>query len=810
VKGLRGRLLLVTIVLVFAAFVTASTRLTRATELSSISLTGWAFSEFVRQAALTDVLAADGRNGQDLSDSIAILQSKARVVSNDYFVDRLDADSAAALQRAVKATNALTVQQATSSRGGETLDAILNDAQVAYAGAVDALSAQRVLLLRDLRLVEVTLGVLALLLLLATSMVFRQFRSDARRAVRLQEDRAREAESSAARLQDLYEATASAEPDFARRLERVLQIGKSAFGATTGMYARSEDGALVAVSVTGDEGPVPDLLGWAAAYAQDGTATRRERYLAVPVLADGVPCGVLAYARPAGHSTFQPGDEAFLGLMAQWVGQHLEQQRAEWLLRESEARSQSIIRSSLDAIITCDDAGRITEFNPAAEAIFRVSREVAVGRTIGDLIVPPHLKDAHEHGMTRLRATGMGRILGQRLEIAAQRLDGTMFPVELSIVELPTSPAMFAGFVRDITDRTAAERRLQERTQQLDSVFRVSPDGFVMFGSDHLAVDVNPAFLDMTGLTREWLIGATEAQVTEALQRLAAPGQPFPRSFTHGTFDTLHLSRPTPRVLKRSVRLLHEDEGQDSGYVMYFRDVTHETEVSDMKTEFLSTAAHELRTPMASIYGFAELLHTRQLDPEMSAEMIEIIYRQADRLVNLLNELLDLARIEARAGKDFRMLEQPITPLVQRTVEAFTPPSEAGRVHLQLPQDLPHVAMDGEKMQQALGNLISNAFKYSPDGGPVTVSAHNDGRHVVISVQDRGIGMKSEQVARAFERFYRADASGNIPGTGLGLTLVKEIIERHGGQVQLDSLHGIGTRATITLPTHTTAPQGTP
>lgn len=789
----RFKALTALIVLVLVAFLMAAVRLNRATELSSISLTAWGFSELVRQVAVTSVDAAQNPRVAVLTDDLAVLQSKARIVSNDPFTEKLDQESAAALQRTLSTAATLNVQALRGPAGAARLQTLLNDAQSAYAGVVAALGVQRTQLAHDLKLVAVTLSVLALLLAVSAGLVFRRFRSDAAHAVALEADRTLEARQYASRLHQLYEVTSAPAADQDTQFAELLKLGMDAFGASAGLFARFQNGRLQPVTASGDARQQTVLLRQSAEHA---AGTESGDLLALVTLA-GHTYGVLAYRRVDGAAL--QSEKAFLRLMAQWLGQTLEQRRAEYQLRESEARNQAIIHSSLDAIITSDAQGRVTEFNPAAERIFAVAREHALGRSLADLIIPQDARAAHQRGMERLSAGGQGRILGQRLEVTAQRPDGSHFPVELSVVRLPVTPALYVGFVRDITDHTAAEKRLRERTQQLDSVFRVSPDGFVMFDHQQGVVDVNPAFLEMTGLTRSALLGQSEPDVTASLARLSDPAQPFPTTFTHDTFDVLSLVRPTPRVLNRSVRRL-DDLSDLSGYVMYFRDVTHETEVSNMKTEFLSTAAHELRTPMASIYGFAELLHTEDLDPATTREMAEIIYRQAERLVQLLNELLDLARIEARAGKDFRITEQRLPPLIERTLEAFVPPGQRGRVRLQIDADLPPVAVDGNKLQQALGNLISNAFKYSPGETPVLIRACTLESGVSVSIQDHGIGMRADQLAQAFERFYRADSSGSVPGTGLGLSLVREIVDRHGGQVHLESRIGEGTLATFTLP----------
>ena len=255
-------------------------------------------------------------------------------------------------------------------------------------------------------------------------------------------------------------------------------------------------------------------------------------------------------------------------------------------------------------------------------------------------------------------------------------------------------------------------------------------------------------------------------------------------------------------------RLVRHNAGGQGESILYFRDVTHETEVDRMKSEFLTTAAHELRTPMVSVYGFTELLLRRPVPDEKRRDMLETIHRQASLLINMVNELLDLARIEARQGKDLKREACRLDSLI---TQAAGPLAIEGRHDLQI--DIAHpdcvLYVDPEKTNRALTNVISNAVKYSPDGGTILVTTQSGelrGEPAVgLRVTDRGIGMSPEQLARVFERFYRADPSGNIPGTGLGMSLVKEIVELQGGRVDVTSTLGKGTSVTLWLPLATAA-----
>lgn len=216
--------------------------------------------------------------------------------------------------------------------------------------------------------------------------------------------------------------------------------------------------------------------------------------------------------------------------------------------------------------------------------------------------------------------------------------------------------------------------------------------------------------------------------------------------------------------------------------------------------EFIAKAAHELRTPMTSIYGFAALLKTRRYDPEAVRDLVDTIHEQAGRLVHISNELLDLSRIEARGTQAFVFETQPIAPLLERAAAEHAVSGDARRVQVEIEPGLPALRLDRVKLAQALANLLSNAYKFSAPGTPVTLRAFREGARVGIRVTDRGIGMSAEELGHLFERFWRADKASEIPGSGLGLALAREIVQFHGGTIEAQSAPGEGTAVTIWLP----------
>ncbi|OWL96914.1 hypothetical protein CBQ26_07970 [Deinococcus indicus] len=928
-------LLAAVVVLTAGSFAFTFVHLNRVAQLSGASITGWSFSEFVRQTAEVQVLVARGATAAQLEVPLAILQSKGQVVADERLVDQLSAVERDALQRTVETVQAFTPARLSRAGGVEQMEAVMGVALRTYTAALQALDRQRSGIAANLRAAERTLTGLGALLVILSVFTVSSLLRNAARALATEVRRTREAERARAELERGAEALRAAqaeaqrERDFAvqltetmgeglivtdadgqfsyvnpafaalveraqaellgepvdrvlpdlnpwpadgtgrrvaevvlRRpdgqerqvlvtavarttggqiavltdltdlkraqarlralydvvaapgpgagsgpgdaelnwtLTRLLQLGRDAFGGV-GAYAVPDGTSWRLTLLVGPVDPEDlqvraGLLDCAARSGPDGRHCGNGQVCTVPVRVGGETRGVLIFQRDSLDLPFSAADEDYLRLIGQWAETHAEREQAGTLLRSSEARLKAIVGASLDAIITSDERGVITEFNPAAEQIFALPQASAIGQPMAQLIVPPGMRQAHTLGMERVRGGGPDRMLGQRLELFACRADGQEFPVELSVVRLPTVPPVYAGFLRDITERRAAEAQLRDRTVQLDSVFKVSPDGFVTFGPDGRITESNPAFERLTGLSAAELAGLDEAEL-EAL--LVARSEAVPLAGLGG--DAVQVACPARRVLKRATRVMKGRDGEALGRVMYFRDITPEAEISLMKSEFLSTAAHELRTPMTSIYGFTELLLTRSLDADTTRDLLDTIYRQAGRLIVLLGELLDLARIEARDRQDFEFLEQPLAPLVRGAARAFTPPGDTERLHLSVPDDL-NVRVDAAKFQQALGNVLSNAFKYSPGGGDVHVQvAAAPGAAVTVRVTDRGVGMTADQARRAFERFYRADTSGRIPGTGLGLSLVQEIMRCHGGEATLTSVPGQGTAVTLSFP----------
>ncbi len=364
-----------------------------------------------------------------------------------------------------------------------------------------------------------------------------------------------------------------------------------------------------------------------------------------------------------------------------------------------------------------------------------------------------------------------------------------------------------AGLRRATQERLLAQGLVQDRTEQLDAIFALSPDGFVSFDRQGRVTYLNPAFSQMTQSADATLEGMDGAAFSHWLSARCVPGSafaglaPLRQRLQAGQTDAcerIEIAAASRTILQVTLRWSDAQAAQ----ILYLRDVTHEAVVDERKSEFLATAAHELRTPLASILGFSELLQ-HETDPGAHGKFVGILHAQSKVMAKILDEMLDLARIEARRDKDFDYTLLDLKDLCTQVVQALPP--QRCLPEWVLPEAPVYVLADEGQLHRALLHVLTNAYKYSPKGGPVQFSIalqHPQGRpaQVQIQITDQGLGMTPEQLSRVFERFYRGDSSGRHSGAGLGMSVAKEIIELHQGQIAIETVYGKGTRVSIFLP----------
>jgi len=380
---------------------------------------------------------------------------------------------------------------------------------------------------------------------------------------------------------------------------------------------------------------------------------------------------------------------------------------------------------------------------------------------------------------------------------------------------LPTMPAGLSveasrdeiGAITQAVARVGAQ--LRETNERLEAVFSLSPDAFVSFDSHQRISLASHALGGMTGLDVEALQGQAAPVFFARLQALCGPHSPQPslqalQLRAGGEPFTVVLATTPPRTLSLELRPGSHPKVR---HVLCLRDVTQQREVERLKSEFITVAAHELRTPMTLIFGYVELLMRRPLDEGRRAGLHAVIHEQCQRMVRILDELMDLGQLEARRGQALEVTRVDLGALLREAVKGFELPAGRQAPQLRDPATWPdaQTAGDADRLVKVIGNVVHNAYKFSSPGTPVQVAlgrrATAQGMdELCISVIDQGIGMTPEQLARVGERFFRADDSGRILGAGLGMSIVNEIVKLHGGQVRLRSTPGEGTQVDIGLP----------
>jgi PAS domain S-box-containing protein len=364
------------------------------------------------------------------------------------------------------------------------------------------------------------------------------------------------------------------------------------------------------------------------------------------------------------------------------------------------------------------------------------------------------------------------------------------------------------GFIVDINELKRAEKQLEQNAMLLRGLIDATVDGIcltdlegeVLIANRPIGRLVRGLGIPEEGPIHERLLAIAERttepeRYARRMRELAA--DPFTPSF-----DEFELAADG-RDLQGFTAPVIGGDNEYLGRVWTLRDVTEERQLDRMRDALIATVSHELRTPLTSIIGYLELLGTGpdRLGAE-DAGYIEVVGRNAIRLQHMVEDLLFLAQLDA-GGFSLDLNDADLVELAREAIEAARPAAEAKDLTLMLDQHQPAiVSADANRIGQALDNLISNAIKFTPEGGKVELLIENGETSYTLLVTDNGYGIPISEQHRLFERFFRSTIANakNVPGSGLGLTIAKTIIECHGGKIGFDSTVGKGTTFTISLP----------
>lgn len=446
--------------------------------------------------------------------------------------------------------------------------------------------------------------------------------------------------------------------------------------------------------------------------------------------------------------------------------------------------ARALIDQASEGLIGIGPAGEIRTLNDAATHMLGLSADVvgapytALGEASVVEAIAELLEPDSEHEPRSLRIEGIDRAVA-----------ATIAPHECS------GARTVSVTLRDESEIDALRRRAE-------AVLASTTDGLIVLGADDVVSFINPAACVMLGLDAPATLG-TRKRLWELVAIPAEEG--FDPAADGSQVREVPLEEPEHRILDVRTDPVLDDAGRYLGYVATLHDVTTEREVMQMKNEFVSTVSHELRTPLTSIKGYIDLILDGDAGEinEITREFLGIVKENSDRLVELINDMLDISRIES--GRIVLKVEPlDIAELTAAGADTFAAVAEqtGHRIVVDVPTNVPRAAGDRQRAGQVLINFMSNAIKYSPAGGTVTVSARADDGFVTVSIRDEGIGISEADQARLFTKFYRVDSSltREIGGTGLGLSICKSIIELLGGRVGVTSVAGAGSTFFFTLP----------
>jgi PAS domain S-box-containing protein len=373
---------------------------------------------------------------------------------------------------------------------------------------------------------------------------------------------------------------------------------------------------------------------------------------------------------------------------------------------------------------------------------------------------------------------------------------------------------VLASFADQAAIAVQNARLYQEVTHEkrrLDAIIANSGDGIMILDGEQRVQVFNKALEAMTGVPAGQAIGQLcceifdlhnrqrEANVCESECPLKFKG-PGERLYVEGD-----IKRGDGSVITVGIAYspLFDDDGKLINVIANVRDITHLREAEEMKSTFISVISHELKTPVSLIKGYASTLRREDAtwDEQTLRESLNVIEEESDRLNQLIDNLLDASRLQAGALKlEFGYVA--LDKLAAQTVEKFRTQTQQHILSLDFPPDFPAVWGDSERLRQVLSNLLSNSIKYSPQEGTIRVSGRADEDWVYVAVSDEGIGIPQDEQEHIFDRFYRVESSlsRRTQGAGLGLFLVKAVIEAHQGRVWVESAPGQGATFVFALP----------
>ncbi len=395
--------------------------------------------------------------------------------------------------------------------------------------------------------------------------------------------------------------------------------------------------------------------------------------------------------------------------------------------------------------------------------------------------------------------------LAQRQQVATVLSDLLAKQVEATVSSATQEVAH--KYEQVVQEKDAQYHVTLTQKQQIDTVMRSMAEGLVVVNPKGEVMFLNPAAEKLLGVNQQDKMGKrlTDGMTDEQLLSLIKN----PDNQEELEVELSAKQDQTKRVLRSSNAVIEDENGRTIGMVSILSDVTKQRELEQLKTDFVSNVTHELRTPIVAIqHSLAVMLQDAASAGQLSEpqkHFLTIAQRNIERLNGMVNNLLDLAKFEAKR-MELQREQASIVPVIRQTCQTLQAwaGSKAIRLEPRLQEGLPEISYDPMRLEQVLHNLVGNAIKFTPKDGTVTIEAarHEDALLIRVSVSDTGPGIAAKDLPKLFSKFQQVGErrAGDLQGTGLGLAITKEIVELHGGKIWAESEQGTGARFVFTLP----------
>lgn len=530
----------------------------------------------------------------------------------------------------------------------------------------------------------------------------------------------------------------------------------------------------------------------------------RSSEIAVPILYENKVIGVI----DSEHSQvdfFKEHHLHILEAIASLASNKLMRASSLELIEKSEKKYRSIFESIQDVYAEVDfESGIITEISPSIERASGYTREEILGSPMADFFnpqgVPPALMEA---------LISEGRVDDFTVNLLTKSKDDRIVSFSVYLTQdAEGNPDKIVGTMRDVTERNVAITRIEESEERLKAILSILPTGVVILepGSNRIE-DANPAAAAILGLPLDELLDKRVHDVMRLNDESILGSEDVhiqdPGDFTMTRVDGDELPlllTKLPLVIRNKNRVLISFVDNST---QKKAEESLKTNIA-MKTNFVSNLSHELRTPMTSIYGFAgTILRDQDMPDDVRLDFTRVIFEESQRLTRLIENVLDLSRMEA-GRMTYNMQPLQLDIIIEEALKTQQVTVRDKQIDLvqEVMDDPPLVEADQDSINQLIINLVSNAIKFSDPGGRVTIGLYASKQEIELKISDSGIGIPAEDLPNIFDKFFRVQNEGREDqGTGIGLSIVKEIVDRHKGRINVDSQVGVGTSFTVFLPT---------